>query len=180
MKRPLRRAIVGIGSNSEPRTHIAAGRAALSRQFGRVGFSTMFQSAAADGAGADYFNLAAAFKTALNWSELCSQLKRIEDICGRVRNGTGESQVTLDLDLLILLGANGDDDAHDLDLVELRRASFVLAPLAELLPEWRHPQAAISLARLWADAAPTAMPLLAVRPKLVTTPRNSNLSVTAL
>lgn len=158
--------------------HIAAGRAALSRQFGTVEFSTMFQSAAADGAGADYFNLAAAFGTALNWSELCSQLKRIEDNCGRVRNGAGESQVTLDLDLLILLGVGGDDDAHDLDLAELRRASFVLAPLAELLPEWRHPQSAISLARLWADAAPAALPLSAVGSRPVTTPRKSNVGVT--
>ena len=162
MTSPRRRAYLGMGSNIDSLRNIASGRAALVRQFGPAEFSTLYESPPLNGVGDSYLNLVCALTTTLNWSELGAQLKRIEDKCGRVRGENAGTAVALDLDLLNLIGADPDDQNHALEIDELRHASFVLAPLAELLPDWRHPQTHLTLAELWGEVADSALPLKVV------------------
>jgi 2-amino-4-hydroxy-6-hydroxymethyldihydropteridine diphosphokinase len=86
-----------------------------------------------------FVNAVARIATALPPANLLQVLHQIEAEYGRVRNLPNDSR-TLDLDLL----AYGDavvDEAQGLVLPHPRLAerAFVLLPLAEVAPGWRHP-----------------------------------------
>ena len=115
------------------------------RQFGEVEISTVYRSVDINGSSAFYWNAAAAFDTALDWSQLQAQLKTIEDRAGRDRSQRGGALVTLDLDLLVLCGAEDGADRWALDAAELERAPHVLVPLAELNPRWCFPGTSTNL-----------------------------------
>lgn len=87
----------------------------------------------------DYVNGAARVETALEPRALLDQLHEIERDFGRVRLRRNEARV-IDLDLL----AYGDcviDDPDGLILPHPRLAqrAFVLLPLRDIAPDWRHP-----------------------------------------
>lgn len=78
-------------------------------------------------------------ETALDPGELLEALLAVERAFGRRRDGTRWGPRTLDLDLL-----SYDDvilDKPDLSLPHprLHERLFVLLPLAEIAPDWRHP-----------------------------------------
>lgn len=68
-------------------------------------------------------------------------LHDIEDYYGRVRNDSNRwADRTLDLDLLDFKGVTIDDGpALVLPHPRLMARDFVLAPLLEIAPDWRHP-----------------------------------------
>ena len=139
MKRSARRACVGFASNTDRQRHLAAAVRALMRQFGEVEISAVYRSVDIMGSSAFYWNGAAAFDTALDWSQLQAQLKTIEDRAGRDRSQRGGALVTLDLDLLVLCDAEDGEDRWALDAAALECAPHVLVPLAELNPGWCFP-----------------------------------------
>jgi len=147
----LRNAYVGIGSNAEPATNIAAGLHLLAARFGALTQSTTYVSAPTEGFGASYWNLVVAFATTLDWAQLRAALKRIEHDCGRTHGETRGVPVTLDLDILILAGRSDESDEYDLPWPALCELPHVLVPLAELLPAWRHPGSGHDLAELAAQ-----------------------------
>lgn len=86
-------------------------------------------------------------------------LHRIEGEFGRVRGAAGASQAgaarSLDLDLLaygalVTSTADGPVVPHP----RLHERAFVLLPLAEVAPQWRHPVSGQSVAELIAALAP--------------------------
>ncbi len=89
------------------------------------------------GSGPDYVNLVAEVATALAPSALLETLHAVERTFGRVRT-VANAPRTLDLDLL---DYHGRVDAGPPSLPHPRLAdrAFVLQPLAELDPAWRHP-----------------------------------------
>lgn len=111
------------------------------------------------GSGPDYVNAAAVIATRLSAPEVLARLHEVEASLGRVRDGGRWGARGIDLDLLALDGqvypdAAGQTAWRDLPLEEqMRRApeelilphprmqnrGFVLAPLAEIAPLWRHP-----------------------------------------
>jgi 2-amino-4-hydroxy-6-hydroxymethyldihydropteridine diphosphokinase len=153
---PPARALVGVGSNLAPARNIASGLEMLADQFGALEISATYVSAALDGLGDPYWNLAVGFSTGLNWSQLRARLKLIEDLNGRVRGAPPGDPVSLDLDLLVLRGVGDREDEYDLPLDGLAGAGHVLAPLVELGGDWVHPDAGCTVAELWARAAPFA------------------------
>jgi 2-amino-4-hydroxy-6-hydroxymethyldihydropteridine diphosphokinase len=86
----------------------------------------------------DFFNLVVRGRTGLGPAELLRAARRVEDAMGRVRSFRNAPR-RIDVDLL----AHGETvlDTPDLALPHPRMAErrFVLAPLAEVAPEWRHP-----------------------------------------
>jgi 2-amino-4-hydroxy-6-hydroxymethyldihydropteridine diphosphokinase len=96
----------------------------------------------------DYLNGLALVETALSPRETLAALRRIEVAFGRRRDGENAPR-TLDLDLI----AHGRAVLNDADLTlphpRAHERLFVMGPLAEIAPEWRHPvlgETAVALA----------------------------------
>jgi len=104
-----------------------------------------------------FLNAAVVIETELGPRELLEVLRRIEDALGRERLVRWGPRV-LDLDLLLY-----DEEAIETPELtvphpEMQRRRFVLAPLAEICPEARHPLLRRSVRELLADLPPETAP----------------------
>lgn len=94
----------------------------------------------------DYFNAVVAIETALDPSALLDVLNRIETRFGRERRASNAAR-TLDLDLIAY-----DDIVCDITPIlphpRMHERAFVLLPMAEIAPNWRHPRLRLTIAAL--------------------------------
>ena len=133
------RIFVGLGANLGD---AAASLLAAEQQLGRlpettlVAVSGLYRSAPLDAAGPDYVNAVAELRSALEPSELLTQLHAIELSFGRLRLHRNAPR-TLDLDLLFYGKRRVAELALTLPHSRAHLRTFVLAPLAELAPDWR-------------------------------------------
>jgi len=146
----MARVFVSIGSNIDRDLHFPAGLEALHARFGRLSVSTVYACPAVGFDGDDFYNAVVAFDSDEPAAAIHAALHAIEDRHGRDRTRPKFSARTLDLDLLLY----GDQVLRDGRLVlprpEIERFAFVLAPLAELAGERRHPVRGETFATLWA------------------------------
>ncbi|MBX3450098.1 MAG: 2-amino-4-hydroxy-6-hydroxymethyldihydropteridine diphosphokinase [Planctomycetaceae bacterium] len=89
-------------------------------------------------AGGGYVNSAAMLETSLAPLELLDELQRLEDSFGRDR-GTRWGARPIDLDVVFLGEMVVQSERLTLPHPGLGYRRFVLDPLTELIPEWRHP-----------------------------------------
>jgi 2-amino-4-hydroxy-6-hydroxymethyldihydropteridine diphosphokinase len=86
-----------------------------------------------------FLNAAAALETSLAARELLDAMLTVERELGRTRDGPRYGPRLIDLDLLVY----GDEIVREPGLTvphpRLHERGFVLVPLAELAPGWRHP-----------------------------------------
>jgi 2-amino-4-hydroxy-6-hydroxymethyldihydropteridine diphosphokinase len=103
----------------------------------------------------DFINGVIEVETALPPAELLAVLHRVESACGRVRHERWEARV-LDLDLIDYRGERraGEGGPPVLPHPRLSERLFVLVPLQEIAPDWRHPVSGIALPELIAAAHP--------------------------
>lgn len=100
-----------------------------------------------------YVNAVGEVVTRLGPRELLAALLAVERNFGRVRKARNDARA-LDLDLIDYEGRQGHWPASDelpaLDLPHprLSERAFVLVPLAELAPDWRHPATGARIADL--------------------------------
>jgi 2-amino-4-hydroxy-6-hydroxymethyldihydropteridine diphosphokinase len=100
-----------------------------------------------------YVNGVAAYAGSLDPAALLAALNAIEAEAGRVR-GERDAARVLDLDLLDLNGVVRADPPPVLPHPRLAARGFVLRPLAEVAPGWRHPVTGQSIAALIAALPP--------------------------
>lgn len=143
---PLRRAILSLGSNIEPRlAWIEKAVKALSAQpdFCDLRRSPIYETVPEDVPEAfraqPFLNGIVTLKTRLVPDALLKATQAIENSLGRTRDGTRNAPRTIDIDIIAL----GDIVviAPDLILPHPRAATrrFVLQPLADILPNYRLP-----------------------------------------
>ncbi|HUJ97513.1 MAG TPA: 2-amino-4-hydroxy-6-hydroxymethyldihydropteridine diphosphokinase [Stellaceae bacterium] len=99
-----------------------------------------------------YVNGVVSVATRLAPVALLGQLHRVEARFGRLRRQRNEPRV-LDLDLLDHDGALRQEPPV-LPHPRLHERAFVLLPLADIAPDWRHPASGASLATLIAALPP--------------------------
>jgi 2-amino-4-hydroxy-6-hydroxymethyldihydropteridine diphosphokinase len=127
--------------------------------------SRWFRSAPVPPSGQPWFvNGVAAVATSLDPSGLLAELHAVEDEFGRVRAARNEARV-IDLDLLayedlVRQGGVGDRKETNPTLPHPRIAerAFVLYPLAEVAPNWRHPETGASVEEM-ISALPPGQPV---------------------
>jgi 2-amino-4-hydroxy-6-hydroxymethyldihydropteridine diphosphokinase len=139
--------LIGLGANlaaaghASPRDTLEAALAALAAEGVAVlQRSRWWESAPVPASDQPwYVNGVARVETELGPAMLLALLHRLEAGFGRVRQVRNEAR-TLDLDLLAYRGEilNGPEPPI-LPHPRLAERAFVLLPLAEILPDWRHP-----------------------------------------
>lgn len=109
-----------------------------------------------------YQNAVVEVDTGLSPDALLAALHEIEDAFGRVRTVANAARL-IDLDLLDFRGEIAAGGAGRATLPHPRMASrgFVLRPLADLAPDWRHPVTGASIQALLAALAddPSGTPM---------------------
>lgn len=143
------RAWLSLGSNIEPRQHLAQAISELREEFGHIVVSPAYVMPAVGFEGADFINLAAAINTRWDPVALNQWLHALEDRHGRRRDVPRWSSRTLDVDIvlfddLVMQGAGN----LELPRGELDQA-FVLKPLADIGADLRHPVTGQRMGDLW-------------------------------
>lgn len=141
--------VVAIGANLPAdgfRTPLETCEAAVERLTGEPGIavtgrSRWYESEPVPPSGQPwYVNGAVTLATGMSPADLLSRLHAIEASFGRVRRARNEAR-PLDLDLIDHDGAilDGRGDGPVLPHPRARERAFVLLPLADVVPDWRHP-----------------------------------------
>jgi len=145
----MAKVLLSIGSNIDQQSYLTAGLDALSKQFGALLISSVYESVAIGFDGDNFYNLVVGIETELSVGELSGYLKALEDQNGRRRDCPRFSARTLDIDILTYDDTVGTVDGVLLPRQEVLENAFVLLPLAELVPKDVHPVAKLSYETLW-------------------------------
>ena len=157
-----RRCWISAGSNQDRERSIRGAVADLRAAFGELVLSPVYETKAVGFDGDAFYNLVIGIETDRPVAEINTTLRAIEDAHGRVRGPEKFAPRTLDLDLLTWGDATGTIDGCPLPRDEILRYPFVLAPLADVAPDERHPLEGQTYAELWARMAPEAGPMIRV------------------
>jgi 2-amino-4-hydroxy-6-hydroxymethyldihydropteridine diphosphokinase len=101
-----------------------------------------------------FVNATASLTTDLTARDLLAVLQAVEVQFGRVRGEQNAARV-LDLDLLDYRGQTTETFSLVLPHPRLHQRRFVLLPLAEIAPDWRHPLSGLTAKQLLSRLAAT-------------------------
>ena len=153
---------LGLGSNLEPATNLRTAAQQLRLRFSLCEISSVYQSAALGFVGDDFLNAVACIETPLDPQALNLQIEQIHAVAGRQRGDTRYRSRSLDIDLLLYDRLCIDAPPIRLPRPDVLSYPFVLRPLAEIAPDYCHPQTGRTLQEHWQEFDASTHPLIAV------------------
>ena len=145
----MARVYVSIGSNIDREQNIDAALRELSAAYQELEQSSVYESDAVGFDSAPFYNLVVGFRTDESPHAIQDSLHAIENRHGRLRTAALSAR-TLDLDLLLYDDLVMSEGKLVLPRDDIERYAFVLAPLAEIAGNARHPVSGVSYADMWA------------------------------
>jgi 2-amino-4-hydroxy-6-hydroxymethyldihydropteridine diphosphokinase len=146
----MAKAYLSLGSNQDADAHLARALDELRARFGDIVVSPTYRTPAVGFDGPDFLNGAAIVDTDLSPEALDAWLHALEDAHGRRRDVPRFSSRPLDIDIVFyddrVLRGPGHLEIPRPDIAQ----AFVLKPLADIAPGYRHPLSGMTLAELWA------------------------------
>lgn len=140
---------ISIGSNVDREYCVRVALDALTDWFGELQISPVYESEAVGFDGPPFLNLVVGVQTELSVGELSQRFKQLEVDNGRRPDAPRFSARTLDLDILTYGEAVGQMDGVNLPRGEILRNAFVLRPLADIVPDVKHPVCRKTYGALW-------------------------------
>ena len=142
-------AFVSIGSNLDPEHNLPRAIVRL-RQLGRLrGISSVYQNEAiGDRLQPDYLNAAVLLEVDHPPEALRAALRSIEAELGRVRTSDKYAPRTIDLDLSLFSDQILHSPEFQIPDPGITRLPHLAIPLADLAPEYRHPELGETLAQI--------------------------------
>jgi 2-amino-4-hydroxy-6-hydroxymethyldihydropteridine diphosphokinase len=129
---------IGIGSNISPEEYILRGINLLRKSLILEAASSVWETPPVGGQGDNFLNAVVRIRTDQDADYLLRKtLRSIESRLGRVRTEDRNSPRTIDLDILIF-----DHQVLDPSIWEM---AHICVPLAEIYPDYTHPETTISI-----------------------------------
>lgn len=152
----MNRAYLSLGSNIEPAANLRAAVAMLAARTHLLAVSSVWQTAPLGITDQpDFLNMAALVETELSAARLKQDvLHRIETALHRDRSGHRYGPRTIDIDLILFNRDTFDFDGHHIPNTEVLERAFVAIPLAEISPDYLHPETGQTLAAIAARFDP--------------------------
>jgi 2-amino-4-hydroxy-6-hydroxymethyldihydropteridine diphosphokinase len=149
----------GLGSNIDPEDNLHLGVSELRARYGDLQLSAVYRSKSVGFDGDDFLNLVARFETEASPESICEEIERIHELAGRDRNESKWSARPLDIDLLLYDDLIVDENPVRIPRNDVLEYSFVLRPLAELAPDFRHPVTGKTMYQHWHEFDAASHPL---------------------
>jgi 2-amino-4-hydroxy-6-hydroxymethyldihydropteridine diphosphokinase len=149
--------LIGLGANvGDPLVQLRAAVQALGGVVEDLAWSSVYRSAPVGySEQPDFLNLVCGGRCRLEAGALLSELKRIERRLGREPSFRNAPR-PIDLDLLAVGDRVIRAECLEVPHPRLHERAFVLAPLAELDPGWRHPLRGATAAEMLRETDPAA------------------------
>lgn len=144
---------LGLGSNIEPAAHLRLAIRELRDRFGELELSPVYRNAPVGFEGEDFLNMVVRLRTSLGPRQLVAELEDIHRLAGRRRDRESVGPRELDIDLLLYDRAVVDEPDLELPRRDVLEYDFVLRPLADLAPDYRHPLTERRLSEHWQEHA---------------------------
>ena len=142
---------LGLGSNIDPLENLRRAIKDLENRFGKLESSSVYRSAAYGFDGDDFLNMVTRLETELRPEEVYAETERIQRAAGRDRTSRGYTSRTLDIDLLLFDDLIINKPPIRLPRQDVLKFGFVLCPLAEIAPDFVHPETRLSVQEHWSQ-----------------------------
>jgi 2-amino-4-hydroxy-6-hydroxymethyldihydropteridine diphosphokinase len=140
---------VSIGSCCNREENVRAALKALRARFGRIRYSSVYNTEAVGFEGDPFFNLVVGFESDEDPLSLKRFFKSVERGQGRSPGMKTPGPVPLDLDLLLYGDLIVEAPGMKLPRGDVLQQAFVLEPLSELVPDHVYPGTHHSYTELW-------------------------------
>ena len=161
----MTRVFVAAGSNVEPLVNLRLALRELKRHYPAMRISAAYRNKAVGFEGDDFVNLVVGFETDDHVQQVIAHLHEAEVVCGRPRDAPKWAPRTMDLDLLIFGDMQCLEPGLKLPRPDLLKRPYMLRPMTELAPNFRHPTANKTMREIWQafDSAGHIMEPVALR-----------------